>query len=91
MTCISLRTCSCDTNLSSFGMFTRDLGTRAGKHLNLDDSHQSAIKHYNGSVINVAMTYILLLLSKSYGSAIQIMIEKIHQALLIKYTKVSAK
>ena len=65
-------------------MSTQHLGTRAEKHLNLDDLHQSAKKDYNAPVINVAMTYILLLLLKFYGSAIQIMIEKIHQALLIK-------
>ena len=33
-------TCSCDTNLSYIGMSTRHLRTRAGEHLNLDDSFQ---------------------------------------------------
>ena len=39
-------TCSCDTNLSFIGMSMRHLGTRAGEHLNVDDSHKSAIKDH---------------------------------------------
>ena len=39
-------TCSCDANLSYIDMSTRHSGKRAGEHLNLDDSHKSAIKDH---------------------------------------------
>ena len=78
-------TCSCDTNLSYIGMFTRHLGTRAREHLNLDDSHKSATKDHlrscrqccNG-VCNVTSIKIFLRkCTTDYDT-------KIHEALLIK-------
>ena len=49
-------------------MSMRHLGIKAGKHLNLDDSHKSVINKGSftvGPVINVAMEYAMLLLLKS--------------------------
>ena len=57
---------------TDIGMSTRHLGTRAGEHLNLDDSHKSAIRIIYDHVINVTMGTKMLL----QDSAIQIMIQK---------------
>ena len=77
-------TCSCDTYLSYIGMSTRHLGTRAGEHLNIDDSHKSAIKNHLRScrqcccgVCNVIFFKILRKCNTDYDT-------KIHEALLIK-------
>ena len=77
-------TCLSDTNLSYIGMSTRHLRTRAGKHLNLDNSHKSAIKDHlrscrqccNG-VCNVTSFKILGKCNTDYDT-------KIREALLIK-------
>ena len=37
---------SCVLNLSYIGMSTQHLGTRAGEHMNLDESHKSTIKDH---------------------------------------------
>ena len=81
---VYLFTCSCNTNVSYIGMYTRHLATRAGDHLNLDDSHISAIKRHlrscrqccNG-LYNVTSFKILRKCNTDYDT-------KIHKALLIK-------
>ena len=84
-------TCSCDTNLSYIGMFTRHLGTRAGEHLNLADSRKSAIKdhirschHCCSEISNITSFKILRKCNTDYDT-------KIHEALLIKKTKATTK
>ena len=79
------------SKLAYIGMSTRHLDTRAGDHLNLDDSHKSAIKNHlrscrqccNG-VCNVTSFKILRKCNTDYDT-------KIHQALLIKKTKATTK
>ena len=72
-------------------MSTQHLGTRAGEHLNLDDSHKNAIKDHLRSyrqccsgVCNVTSFKILRKCNTDYHT-------KIHDALLIKKTKATTK
>ena len=80
-------TCSRDMNLLYIGMTTRHLGTRAGEHLNLDDSHKSVIKdhlrscrQYCNGACNVTSFKILRKCNTDYD-------RKIHEDLLTKKTK----
>ena len=77
-------TCSCDTNLSYIGMSTQHLETKTGKHLNLDNSHNSTVKDHLRSchercnrIYNITSFTILRKCHTDYDSII-------HEALLIK-------
>ena len=76
--------CLCNMNLSCIDMSSQHLGTRAGKHLNLGDSHKNVIKDHLRScsqcyseVCNVTSFKILRKYFTDYDT-------KIHEALLIK-------
>ena len=77
-------TCSCDTNLTYIGMFSRHLSTRVREHLNLNSKQKSSIKDHIAACNFCSKTKIGIDSFKIIRKCRSDYDTKIHEALLIK-------